>query len=75
MLYLLLGWSVIAYVPALFAALPTAGFALVLAGGLCYTVGCVFYVLKRIPYMHSVFHVWVVAASVLQFLAVYLYVV
>ena len=74
-LYLLLGWSVIAYVPALLETLPMTGFALLLAGGLCYTVGCVFYVLKKIPYMHSIFHVWVVAASVLMFLAVYLYVV
>lgn len=73
-LYLLLGWSVVAYVPALFETLPPPGFALVLAGGISYTVGCVFYVLKKIPYMHSVFHVWVIAASVLQFLAVYLYV-
>lgn len=74
-LYLLLGWSVIGFVPALFSELPLPGFAFLLAGGLCYTVGCVFYVLKKIPYLHSVFHVWVVAASVLQFLAVYLYVV
>ena len=49
-------------------------FWLLVAGGLSYTVGCVFYVLKKIPYMHSVFHVFVVAASVLQFLSIALYV-
>ena len=75
LLYLLLGWSVVAYLPALLDSLPMQGFWLLLAGGVCYTVGCVFYVLKKIPYMHSIFHVWVVAASVLMFFAVYLYVV
>lgn len=74
-LYLLLGWSCIAFLPQLFAALPLPGFVLLAAGGASYSIGCVFYVLKKIPYMHSVFHVWVLAASVLQFLAVYLYVV
>lgn len=73
-LYLLLGWCVVAYLPALVANLPMEGLALLVAGGLVYTVGCIFYVLKKIPYMHSVFHVMVVAASVLQFLAVALYV-
>ena len=74
LLYLLLGWSVVSLLPQLIAALPTAGLWLLLAGGLCYSVGCVFYVLKKIRYMHSVFHLFVLAASVLQFLAVELYV-
>ena len=73
-LYLLLGWSVVWFLPALIANLAPAGFWLLVAGGLAYTVGCVFYVLKKIPYMHSVFHVFVVAASVLQFLSIALYV-
>ncbi len=73
-LYLLLGWSVVWFLPALVANLAPAGFWLLVAGGLSYTVGCVFYVLKKIPYMHSVFHVFVVAASVLQFLSIALYV-
>jgi hemolysin III len=74
LLYLLLGWCVVAYLPALVTNLPMEGLALLVAGGLVYTVGCIFYVLKKIPYMHSVFHVMVVAASALQFLAVALYV-
>ena len=75
LLYLLLGWSCIIFVPQLFTALPLPGFVLLAAGGISYSIGCVFYVLKKVPYMHSVFHLWVLAASVLQFLAVYLYVV
>lgn len=74
-LYLALGWCVVWYLPALVAALPAAGLGLLLAGGICYSVGCAFYVLKKVPYMHSVFHVWVLAGSVCQFLAIVLYVV
>ena len=74
-LYLLLGWSVVWFLPALIAGLPAVGLWLLVAGGLCYTVGCVFYVLKKVRYLHSVFHLWVLAGSVCQFLAVIWYVV
>lgn len=74
-LYLLLGWCVVWFLPSLVAALPGPGLALLVAGGLCYTAGCVFYVLKKIRYMHSIFHVLVLAGSVCHFLAVVLYVV
>lgn len=73
-LYLLLGWCVVACLPQLVTALPAPGLWLLVAGGACYTVGCVFYVLKKIPYLHFVFHLWVVAGSVLHFLAIALYV-
>ena len=73
-LYLALGWSIVGFLPALVQAIPAAGLWLLVAGGLCYSVGCIFYVLKKIPYMHSIFHLWVVAGSVLQFLAIALYV-
>ena len=73
-LYLALGWSIVGFLPALIQAIPAAGLWLLVAGGLCYSVGCIFYVLKKIPYMHSIFHLWVVAGSVLQFLAIALYV-
>lgn len=74
-LYLLLGWSVVWFIPPLVAALPATGLWLLLAGGICYSAGCIFYVLKKIPYMHSIFHVWVLAGSILQFLAIALFVI
>ena len=74
-LYLLLGWSVVWFLPALIANLPATGLWLLLAGGICYSVGCIFYVLKKIPYMHSVFHLWVLAGSILQFLAIANYII
>ncbi len=73
-LYLLLGWSVVWFLPALVAAIPAPGVWLLVGGGVCYSIGCIFYVLKKVPYMHSIFHLWVLAGSVLQFLAIALYV-
>ncbi|MEG0758686.1 MAG: hemolysin III family protein, partial [Raoultibacter sp.] len=73
-LYLLLGWSVIWFIPALLEALPATGLWLLVGGGLCYSVGCIFYVLKKIPYMHSIFHLWVLAGSICQFIAIAFYV-
>lgn len=73
-IYLVMGWCVVAYLPALIANLATPGLWLLVAGGVCYSIGCIFYVLKRVPYMHSVFHLWVLAGSILQFLSIVLYV-
>lgn len=73
-LYLALGWCVVWLLPDLVASLPPDGLALLVAGGLCYTVGCVFYVLKKIRYMHTIFHLLVLAGSVCHFFAILLYV-
>lgn len=73
-IYLLLGWAVLWYAPMLYQLLPTTGFVLLLVGGLCYTVGCIFYVLKKIPYMHTVFHLFILAGSIFQFFTILLYV-
>lgn len=73
--YLALGWIIVLALRPLFSALEPGGLRLLIAGGLSYTVGTAFYVLKRIPYMHAVWHVWVLAGSILHFLAVVLYVI
>ena len=73
-LYLLMGWCVVWFLPALVSAIPAMGLWLLVGGGVCYSIGCIFYVLKKVSYMHSVFHLWVLAGSVLQFLAIFLYV-
>ena len=73
--YLGMGWIAMFAIKPLVAGLAPAGLWLLVAGGLCYTVGTAFYVLKRIRYMHAVWHVWVLAGSILHFLAVLLYVI
>lgn len=73
-IYVLLGWAVVWYLPVLVEALPATGFWLLLVGGLCYTIGAIFYVLKKIPYMHTVFHLFILAGSIFQFFATLLFV-
>ena len=74
-LFLGMGWLVVASIGPLVENLAPAGLWLLVAGGLAYTVGTLFYVLERIHYMHAVWHLWVLAGSVLHFLAVLLYVI
>ncbi len=68
--FLGMGWMVVVAIRPLLAALPPAGWHLLLAGGLAYTLGVAFYVMKRVPYMHAVWHLWVLAGSALHFLVV-----
>ncbi len=72
-IYLALGWCVVWYLPVLVEALPLPGLILLVAGGITYSLGCVFYVLKKVSFMHTVFHLFVLAASILQYLSVVLY--
>lgn len=69
-----MGWIVILLVKPLLARLPTPGFALLLAGGITYTAGTLFYVLKGVRYTHAIWHLFVLGGSVCHFLAVALYV-
>jgi hemolysin III len=75
LIYLGMGWMVVFSLTSLVTHLRPAGLWLLVAGGLAYTVGTVFYVLKRVKYMHAVWHLWVLAGSACQFLSVLLFVV
>lgn len=69
--YIGMGWSILPFLPQAMAALTPTGFYLVLAGGIAYTLGAVLYGLgNRMRWMHSVFHIFVVLGSLLQFLAI-----
>ena len=75
-LYLGIGWCVVLAVKPAMASIPAEGLLWILAGGVAYTVGAVIYGMgKRHRYMHSVFHVFVVAGSVLQFFGIFFYVI
>ncbi len=71
-LYLTMGWAALAAVGPIIRAVPPAGLTLMVAGGLAYTVGVVFYLTRRIPYHHAIWHLFVIAGSVLHFFAVLL---
>ena len=54
----------------------SAGLIWLLAGGIAYTLGAILYGLgRKIPYMHAVFHLFVIAGSVLQFFCIFFYVI
>jgi hemolysin III len=75
LLYLGLGWLVLVAIRPLSAALPSGGLQLLLAGGLCYTGGAVFYLWRRLPYHHAIWHLFVLGGSACHWLAVFHYVV
>ena len=71
--YIGMGWAVIPFWKQILESLGSVGFRLLLAGGIAYTVGAVLYGLgSKMKWMHSVFHIFVVLGSILQFLCVYL---
>ena len=74
-IYLIMGWIVVVAIGPLTASIAAPGVWLLVAGGLCYTVGTIFYVLKRVRYMHAIWHVFVLAGSILQFIAVVAFVI
>lgn len=74
LIYLLMGWLIVLALGDIIAALPPAGFAWLVAGGLFYTVGVIFYALDdRWPWCHGVWHLFVLAGSVSHYFAILLY--
>lgn len=74
-LYVAMGWVVVVAIKPLAASVPAGGLALLIAGGLAYTLGTVFYVWKKLPYHHAIWHMFVLAGSALHFFAVLFYVI
>lgn len=73
--YLGMGWCIIFAAKPTFASVPLPGLVLLLAGGIAYTIGAILFGLgRKHRYMHSVFHLFVVAGSILHFLAILFYV-
>jgi hemolysin III len=72
LLYLTMGWLIVVAIKPLAASVPISAMRLIVAGGLSYTVGIVFYLWRRLPYNHAIWHVFVLAGSVLHYFAVLL---
>ena len=73
-LYLGMGWLVIFAVKPMLESIPVAGLWLLLAGGLSYTFGVIFYAAKKMYMHHFIWHLFVLAGSAFHFAAVYFYV-
>ena len=69
-LYLLMGWQIMFVINPLIERFSTEGLQLLFAGGVFYTIGAVLYSIKKLPYNHAIFHVFVVLGSVCHFFSV-----
>ncbi|MGM0921520.1 MAG: PAQR family membrane homeostasis protein TrhA [Bacillota bacterium] len=72
--YILMGWLIIIAIKPLYEFLSPEGFALLLTGGLLYTIGAIFYVWRKIPYHHAIWHGFVLAGSAAMFFCILFYV-
>ena len=72
--YIAMGWGIILFLPQCITVMTDVGFYWLLAGGITYTVGAILYGIgDKLPWFHSVFHIFVVIGSLLQFIAIYFY--
>jgi hemolysin III len=70
LLYLGMGWMVVAAARPLLHQVAAPGLALLLGGGVAYTAGVAFYLWRRLPFHHAIWHLFVLAGSVLHFFAI-----
>jgi hemolysin III len=74
-IYFVMGWLIVVALKPLLASLPNAGFNWLLTGGILYTGGVVFYAMDfRYPWMHGVWHLFVLAGSISHYVAILVYV-
>ncbi|WP_213878462.1 hemolysin III family protein [Pseudomonas sp. dw_358] len=75
-IYAVMGWIVLVAVKPLLATLGSAGFAWLAGGGVLYTLGIIFFALdKRVPHGHGIWHLFVIAGSLMHFIAIFFFVV
>ena len=72
--YLLMGWIIIFAIKPLIDSLPSGGVVWLIAGGLAYSLGVIFYAWKKLPFNHAIWHLFVLAGSMCHFFAVIFYV-
>ena len=70
LLYLLMGWTVLFIIPAMLRTVPERGLWFILAGGLSYSIGIIFYLWRRMKFSHAIWHLFVIGGSVSFFFAI-----
>ena len=70
-MYLLMGWQVLFFIKPLMKSLSAEGLQFLIAGGIFYSIGAVLYSIKRMPYNHATFHLFVLLGSVSHFMGIY----
>lgn len=74
-LYVVMGWSVVVAAIPMLHMVPVAGLILLVAGGISYSVGILFYRAKKPRYMHSIWHMFVLGGSVLHYFFILFYII
>ncbi|WP_239254447.1 PAQR family membrane homeostasis protein TrhA [Listeria ilorinensis] len=72
--YCLMGWMVLIGIKPLIAGLGMTGFILLLVGGISFTIGAVLYSFPKIPYMHAIWHLFVIAGTAFMYFSILFYV-
>ncbi len=72
--YVCIGWAIVIGMKTMIANMHRTGLMFIALGGVLYTVGIIFYLLKKVKFMHSVWHLFVLAGSIMQFFCIYWYV-
>lgn len=70
--YIIMGWAIIFAIKPMLEGLPTLSLVFLLIGGILYTVGIIFYALKKFRYMHSIWHLFTIAGSIFHYFSVFL---
>jgi hemolysin III len=71
LIYLVMGWLLVLIIKPAVALIPVPGLLLLLAGGLFYSFGLIFYAWKRLRFHHAIWHLFVLAGSTCHYFAVY----
>jgi len=71
--YILMGWLCVIALREMLATIPSGGLILLAVGGAIYTVGIIFYVWRRVPYNHAIWHLFVMGGSICHYVAILLY--
>jgi hemolysin III len=70
-IYLIMGWMFVLAGKQIFLSLSTESLLFLILGGIAYSVGVIFYMWRKLPYSHGIWHLFVLAGSMLHFFAIY----
>ncbi len=73
--YIVMGWLIILAIKPLYETLPAGGIAWLVAGGLAYTIGTIFYAWKKLPFNHAIWHLFVLTGSFCHLMSILFYVI
>ena len=73
-LYIAMGWIIVLIWKPVTAVIPVGFLKWILAGGVTYTVGTLFYAMKKLPFYHAIWHLFVLGGSICFYLGIYFYI-